>query len=72
MYLQKEFIEEFRIRLRAPFVALDRLTKGRHLPKVFAEAALEELKKAVELIAKLEKKGQRCSDYSRKRIKKDR
>lgn len=55
MYSQKEFIEELRLRLRAPFVALDRLAKGRHLPKVFAEAALEELKKAVELIAKLEK-----------------
>ncbi len=59
MYTQKEFIEELRLRLRAPYIALDRLAKGRHLPKIFAEAALEELKKAVESIAKLEeqKKG---------------
>ena len=55
MYTQKEFIEELRLRLRAPFVALDRVVKGRNLPKVFAEAALEELKKVVELIAKLDK-----------------
>lgn len=48
-------MEEIRLRLRAPFIALDRLAKGRHLPKVFAEAALDELKKAVELLAKLEK-----------------
>jgi len=70
--MHKEFIEELRFKLRAPFVALDRLAKGRHLPKVFAEAALEELKKAIELIAKLEKRGQSCSDYSRKTIKNDR
>lgn len=53
--MNHKFIEEMRLRLKAPFIALDRLAKGRHLPKVFAEAALDELKKAVELLAKLEK-----------------
>lgn len=53
--MNHKFIEEMRLRLKAPFIALDRLAKGRHLPKVFAEAALEELKKAVELLVKLEK-----------------
>ncbi len=55
MKMDRKLIEELRLRLRAPFVALDRLAKGRHLPKIFAEAALEEFKKAVELIVKLEK-----------------
>ena len=55
LVMDHKFVEELRLRLRAPFVALDRLAKGRHLPKVFAEAALEELKKAVELLAKFEK-----------------
>ena len=57
--MNQELIDEFRLRLKAPFIALERLAKGRHLPKIFAEAALEELKKAVELLAKLEtqKKG---------------
>lgn len=55
MKFNHNLIEELKLRLRAPFIALDRLANGTHLPKVFAEAALEELKKAVELIAKLEK-----------------
>ncbi len=37
-------------------IALERITRGRHLPKVFAEAALDELRKAQKLIAKLAKK----------------
>lgn len=53
--MNHKLVEELCLRLKAPFIALDRLAKGRHLPKIFAEVALEELKKAVELVAKLEK-----------------
>jgi len=55
MKMNQKLMEELRLRLKAPFIALNRLAKDRHLPKIFAEAALDELKKAVELLARLEK-----------------
>lgn len=37
---------EIKLRLKAPMIALEKIVQGRYLPKVFAEAALDELKKA--------------------------
>ena len=51
--------EELQLRLKAPTIALERITQGQHLPKIFAEAALDELKKVEKLVGKLlkQKKG---------------
>ena len=59
MHIQEEFIEELRLRLKTPWIALGRIAKGQYLPKIFAEAALSDLKKALELVMRLEnqKKG---------------
>ena len=53
------WIEEINLRLKAPMIALERIAKGHHLPKIFAQAALDELKKAQKLAEKLgrQKKG---------------
>lgn len=50
---------EVNLRLKAPMIALERIAKGQHLPKIFAEAALDELKKAQKLADRLgkQKKG---------------
>ncbi|MCA9398516.1 MAG: hypothetical protein KC618_02120 [Candidatus Omnitrophica bacterium] len=47
-----ESTEEIQLRLKAPMIALERVAEGRHLPKVFADAALEELKTAEQLLEK--------------------
>ena len=54
-----ELSEGFRLRLKALMVALERIVKGQDLSKIFAEAALDELKKVQELTDRLgkQKKG---------------
>ena len=49
MRSKNEFIEEINLRLKAPAIALERIVKGKYLPKIFAEAALIE----IEIIQKL-------------------
>jgi len=39
-----KFTEEIGLRVKAPIVAMEKIAKGRYLPRVFAEAALDELK----------------------------
>jgi len=36
-------IKEIQLRLKAPMIALERLSNGRYLPQVFAEVAFNEL-----------------------------
>ena len=38
-----EDIKEIQLRLKAPMIALERLSNGRYLPQVFAEASFNEL-----------------------------
>lgn len=45
MRTNKKSIEEITLRLKAPEVALERIVKGQYLPRVFAKAALSEIKK---------------------------
>jgi hypothetical protein len=42
---KNKFIEEIRLRLKAPAIALEKIAKGKYFPKVFAEAALSEIRK---------------------------
>ena len=46
-------------RLKAPLVALERIANGKHLPKIFAELALDELRKAQRLADRLGKQKKR-------------
>lgn len=52
----KQIIDEIDLRLKAPMVAAERIAEGKSLPKVFAEAALSELKTAKKLVDKLKAK----------------
>ena len=36
--------KEIQLRLKAPLIALEKISNGRYLPKVFAKAALSELR----------------------------
>ena len=49
-------VQEIRLRLRAPVVALERIARGQPLPKIFVEGALDELKKARAVIGRMEEK----------------
>jgi len=46
--------KEIQLRLKAPITALERVAQGQPLPKIFAEAALDELLKLQELAIKME------------------
>ena len=50
-----KLIQEIQLRLKAPIIALERIARGQYLPKVFAGAALDEIKKMQKLVEKLEK-----------------
>lgn len=52
-------IEEIQLRLKAPLIVLEKITGRRYLPKIFANAALDELIGIQKLINKLEKKGRK-------------
>ncbi len=54
--MNEKYIEEFQLRLKAPLIALERIAKGQHLPKIFVGAALGELKKAHKLADKMGRK----------------
>lgn len=54
-FMHRKVVEEIQLRLKAPAIALERIAEGRHLPKIFADVALDELKKARKLTDKLEK-----------------
>ncbi len=56
--MYKEITKEIELRLKAPMIALEKISKEKYLPNVFAQAALDELRKVQQLINKLnEKKG---------------
>jgi len=38
-----KIVKDIQLRLKAPMIALERLSNGRYLPQVFAEAAFNEL-----------------------------
>lgn len=54
-FMNQKVIEELQLRIKAPRIALERIAKGQHLPKIFAGAALDEIKKVQKLVEKLEK-----------------
>lgn len=54
---KSDYVGELFLRLQAPIIAMERVAQMRYLPKVFAQAALDELKKAQELTKKLEGRG---------------
>jgi hypothetical protein len=54
---QNKFTKEIRLRLKAPIVAMEKIAKGKYLPKVFAKATLDELKIIQRLIKKANPKG---------------
>ena len=47
--MNKIQVSEIQLRLKAPINALDKITKGHYLPMVFAQVALDELKKIKKL-----------------------
>jgi hypothetical protein len=42
--MRDSLIKELQLRLKAPIIALGKVAKGQYLPRVFAKAALDELK----------------------------
>ena len=48
--LYKETLDKIELKLKAPLVALERVAEGKHLPQVFADVALSELKEAEKLV----------------------
>jgi len=54
--MDRKLIKEFKLKLKAPMVALEKIVQGRYLPKVFAGAALAELRKLEGLLDKCEDK----------------
>lgn len=54
--MKESLLDELEIRLKAPIVAMEKITAEKSLPKVFARVALEELKKAQLIVKKLQTK----------------
>lgn len=50
--MEKILFDEFEIRLKAPIIALEKIVAEQYLPKVFARAALEELKLIQRMVEK--------------------
>jgi len=48
-----EDIKEIQLRLKAPMIALERLSNGRYLPQVFAEASFNEVWESQRLTEKM-------------------
>lgn len=57
--MTSEVIEEIKLKLKAPINALEMFVEKGRLPRVFAEAALEELRKTEKLVGELERKKKR-------------
>jgi hypothetical protein len=55
--MSKILIDELEIRLKAPVIVLEKIVNEKVLPKVFARAAWDELKKAQAIVTKLKKQG---------------
>ena len=53
--MDAKIAKEIQLRLKAPITALERVARGQPLPKIFAEAALDELLKLQELMTRMEK-----------------
>lgn len=53
--MSKILIDELEIRLKAPGIVLEKVANEKTLPKVFARAAWEELKKAQAIVKKLKR-----------------
>jgi len=51
--MDKKLIDEIELRLKAPIIALERIAEGRHLPQIFADVAMCELKRTFELLSDL-------------------
>ena len=49
-----EWIAEIKLRLKAPIIALEKVSKGQYLPRIFAQAALDELRKIQKIVGQLE------------------
>ena len=60
---KKIIINDIRLRLQSPTVALERIVQGRFLPDIFADAVLEELVRVYKLLNHLERK-----KYRKKRL----
>jgi len=52
--MKKCLLDELEIRLKAPVAAMEKITAGKPIPKVFARVALDELKKVQAIVAKLQ------------------
>lgn len=53
--MDEKVIDELKLRLQAPIIAMERIAEGSSLPQVFVDAALSELKAVEELLSKLKK-----------------
>jgi hypothetical protein len=51
--------DEIQLRLKAPIIALEKISKDKYLPKVFVGVALDELRKIQQLTQKIEVDGKR-------------
>ena len=54
--MNQKIVKEIELRLKARIIALERISKGQYLSKVFVGAALNELRMIQKVVERLDKK----------------